>query len=940
MGWSLTLNTTMKKSLHIIFAFLLFVSLINTTAAQTIEVTGKVIDKESSSTLPGATVMLLHPKDSTFYKFGTSNNEGIFIIKGAESGDYLLQISFIGYNSYFKNLTLNTSNLDIGTLPLETKKELLKSVEIVEEMVPVIINGDTVEYNAAAFKTQPEANVSDLLKKLPGVEVEKDGTVKAQGEEVKKILIDGKEFFGNDTKLATENLPADMVKSVQIYDDQSDASKITGIDDGDRTKTINLKIKKDRKKGVFGNITAGGGSTANGTGSVEDETAMYNGKLNINKFTDKMQLSTLGMLNNTNEQGFSYRDYINFSGGASNAMKGGGGYRNANNNDLGVSVGGDANDGFTKTGAAGINLNYDLTPNINFSSSYFYNQSDKDIVSTTDRQYIADSNQYNSLQKDIENQLNRNHRVNLKWEQKIDSTQDLTIKTNLTYSDGNARNISTNENVSIENIFLNSSNNTTRSDGTDIGVDANLTYGKRFKKKGRSFVTNLSFGNYDNEKDYIIQSISTFQDLSNRTINQNQNEINKEIDYTAKVAITEPIAKQTYLELNYKRSNYNSDYIKDFYDVTVLDDEIFNPALSLNYDNSFVYDNFGLGVKFNSTKSNITISASLQKSDLNGEIVSNNFEVNKVEWNVLPKLKWNYRFTNTTRLKVDYKTSVQNPSITQLQPTVDNSDPLNLYQGNPNLATEYTHNARLRLMSFNRFSFTNVYAMINSTYTKNKITNTQYLDSNFVQTITPINVDYDYLVTGYLYFGTPIRPIKSKISIRGSSTYNKSFLYVNTLENNVNRYNNSIDFSIENRKKDIFDAKIGTKLSLNTTHYSVNKSLNQNYISNLYYAELLINISEKWTFSTEADYTTYNSDQFVDNPDIPIMKAYISKRFLKGNSGLLKLAIYDIFNQNIGINRTSESNYIQDQRITTLSRYVMLSFTYKLRRFGGKKKKK
>ena len=929
------------KNIILTLTFLLLGSVFSAASAQKIEVSGKVIDKTTSSTLPGATVMILHPKDSTFYKFGTTNTEGNFSIKGAESGDYLLQISFIGYNSYFKNLTLNSSTptLNLGTLPLETKKELLKSVEVVEEMVPVIINGDTVEYNAAAFKTQPEANVSDLLKKLPGVEVDKDGTVKAQGEEVKKVLIDGKEFFGNDTKLATENLPADMVKSVQVYDDQSDASKITGIDDGDRTKTINLKIKKDRKKGVFGNITAGGGSTANATGNIDDEKAIYNGKFNINKFTNKMQFSTLGMLNNNNEQGFSYRDYLNFAGGVSNA--GGGGFRNSSNNDLGVSIGGgNSNEGFTTTSAAGINLNYQLTPSINFSSSYFYNQSDKDILSTTDRQYIADSNQYNSFLKDVNNQLNRNHRINLKWEQKIDSTQDLTIKTNLTYSDGNIESLSNNENLSVENVFLNASNNTTRSDGTDLGIDANLTYGKRFKKKGRSFVTNLTFANSDNTKDYIVNSLSTYTNSITRAINQTQNETNKQLDYSGKITITEPLAKQTFLELSYKRSNFNNEYIKEFYDVNTSNNEIFNPLLSLNYDNSFIYDNFGLGAKINSAKSNITIGTSIQRSDLDGKIVANNFELKKIEWNVLPRLKWNYRFTNTTRLTLNYNSSVQNPSITQLQPTLDNSDPLNLYQGNTDLNNEYTHNARIRLMSFNRFSFTNIFAMINSTYTRNKITNSQFLDSNFVQTITPINVKYDYMLTGYLYYGTPIRPIKSKIGIRGSSTYNKSILFVNTLENKVNRYNNSIDFSIENRKKDIFDAKIGTKLSLNTTKYSVNKTLDQNYLSNLYYAELLINLSKTWTISTEADYTTYSSDQFINNPNIPIMKAYISKRFLKGNSGLLKLAVYDIFNQNVGINRNSQSNYIEDQRVTTLSRYVMLSFTYKVRRFGGKKRKK
>ena len=208
--------------------FFLFFGIGSSAFSQSVNVTGKVFDNKSSETMPGSTVMLLNPSDSSFYKFSTTNTEGIFSIKGAKAGKYLLQISFIGYDSYYKDLTLtdDKKKVDLGNLRLKTKQALLKTFEVVEEIVPVIINGDTVEFNSAAFKTQPEDNVAKLLKKLPGVEVDADGKIQAQGEEVKKVLIDGKEFFGDDTKTATENLPADMVKSVQVYDEFSDASKI------------------------------------------------------------------------------------------------------------------------------------------------------------------------------------------------------------------------------------------------------------------------------------------------------------------------------------------------------------------------------------------------------------------------------------------------------------------------------------------------------------------------------------------------------------------------------------------------------------------------------------------------------------------------------------------------------------------------------------------
>ncbi len=920
--------------------FFLFLLTFSSAFTQNISVKGKVIDNDNQETMPGATVMLLNPLDSSFYKFGVTNPSGDFTIKGAEIGKYILQISFIGYQSYYKEVLLKKeeSTLNLGNIKLNTKKELLESVEIVAEKIPVIINGDTVEFNANAFKTQPEANVADLLKKLPGVEVEKDGTVKAQGEEVKKVLIDGKEFFGDDTKLATENLPADMVQNVQIYDDFSDASKITGIDDGDRTKTINLKIKKDRKKGLFGNVTLGGGMTAIGTGDISTEEGLHDNKLNINKFKDNMQLSTLGMLNNVNQQGFSYRDYINFSGGVSNM----GGFRNSGNG--GVPLSNNPNDGFTTTKAGGINWNKNLSPTINFSSSYFYNEANKQIYGETNRQYITDSTDFNSLEKENQHEFNRNHRIKFKYEQKIDTTQDLKITSDFSYSEGNLYSYSTSSSIDIAGNFLNSSNNNNQSTGNDIAINGKLTYGKRFNKRGRSFVSNIKLGNSENEKKYYVESQNSFTDgfggTSSSSIKQLQNASNNQLNYSGKVSFTEPLGKRKYLELGVERSNYNNEYVKEFYDILGPNLESFNSNLSLAYNNSFVYHSYKFNTKFNTDKSNLTIGSTAQKSNLNGEIISNNFQVNRGQWNILPNIKWNYSFNKSSRFRFNYKTNAQEPSLEQLQPTIDNSNPLVLYQGNPNLNSEYRHNASMRIMSFNQYSFTNIYITINGTYTKNKITEAQSINSQFVQIITPINVPNDYLLSGYFYYGTPIRPIKSKINLSLNSSYNRSKLFVNLDENDVTRINNGVNFSIENRKKEIVDIRIGTNVNLNTTSYSLSSNLDQGYISTGYFSEFLVEFFKTWTFNTAIEFTLYSGDQFTDNPTIPLWKAYLSKRFLKGKSGMLKLAIYDILNQNIGIKRNSELNYIEDERITTLSRYVMLSFTYKINRFGGKPKKK
>ncbi|MDF1673050.1 MAG: outer membrane beta-barrel protein [Vicingaceae bacterium] len=934
-------NLNKKTSLLL---FVLFVGL--TAFTQTVNLKGKVVDNENQSTMPGATVMLLNPSDSTFYKFGITKSTGDFSIKGAETGSYILQVSFIGYASYYKDVTLTPENkeVDFGTIAIGTKKELIETFDVVAEMVPVIINGDTVEFNAGAFKTQPEDNVKDLLKQLPGVEVDKDGKVTAQGEEVRKVLVDGKNFFGDDTKLATENLPADMVKKVQVYDDYSELSKITGVDDGDRTKTINLKIKKDRKKGLFGNVIGGSGLTANDWSNIKDENGLYSGKFNINKFKDNRQISTLGMINNTNEQGFSYRDYINFAGGASNVMRNGGGFRNLNNTS-GVPLNNNPNDGFSATKAIGFNWNEQLSKNINLATSYFFNEIDKQLYRKTDRQYINDDqNNFNSFEQENQFELNRNHRINIKYDQDIDSTQDLIIKGDFSYSKGNINAKSINETNNANGDFLNSTNNNNQSTGIDFRGSGDLTYGKRFNKKGRSFVTQFSLGNSKNEKTYFVRSQNNFNDtignLFNLTTNQIQDENNKNLNYSGKVSFTEPLGKSKYLELSYLRRNNNYEYIKEFYDILGPNSEALNNQLSLDYDNVFVYDNYASNFKINTSKSNITIGAAAQRSNLEGKIKTTDFKLSRVQWNLLPSLKWKYSFTKSSRLTLNYNTNVNEPSLQQLQPTIDNSDPLNIYQGNPNLKTEYLHSGTLRFMSFNQFSFTNVFATLNASFTENKITNSQTLNNQFLQTTTPINVAKDLFLTGYFYFGTPVRAIKSKINIRLNSSYNKSILFINSTENNVDRITNGANFSIENRKKEKIDMSIGTSMTHTTTSYSLSNNLNQKYITNKLFADFLIDLKSDWTLSTEAEYTMYSGDQFVDNPDIPIWEASLSKRFLKGKSGLLKLSVYDIFNQNVGINRTNNLNYIEDERVTTLSRYVLLSFTYKIRRFGGKRKKK
>lgn len=284
-------------------AFLLLLFLVGTTALHAqISLEGQLVDPDNKG-LPFATVVLLQGQDSVIAHYGVSDDQGGFKIKGVQKGDYIFQVTALGFESYYKPLELST-NKDLGTVSIARKSEQLKAFEVAAERVPIAIKGDTVEYNAAAFQTRPNAAVEDLLRQLPGVEVDQNGNVKAQGEQVRKVLVDGKEFFGDDPKMATKNLPADAIDKVQVFDKKSEMAEFSGIDDGERNKTINLELKEDKKNGYFGKVTGGYGTDNR-----------YAGKFNVNRFSKNTQFSALGMGNNTNEQGFSFEDYIGLMGG-------------------------------------------------------------------------------------------------------------------------------------------------------------------------------------------------------------------------------------------------------------------------------------------------------------------------------------------------------------------------------------------------------------------------------------------------------------------------------------------------------------------------------------------------------------------------------------------------------------------------------------------------
>jgi len=889
-------------------------------SAQNSKVTGCIINNLGEP-MPYTTVVLLDAKDSVLKNFVSTDTLGNFIFESVEKGNCLLQVSQVGYNNLYFSLNIGTekNSYDIGKLQLKEKSIELKTVSIEAEQMPVVLKNDTVEYNAGSFKTQPDAVVEDLLKKLPGIQVEKDGTIKAQGQKVNKVLVDGKPFFGDDPKMATKNLPANAVDKVQLFDKKSEMAEFTGVDDGESEKTINIKLKEDKKKGFFGNVKGGIGTNER-----------FEGKFNLNRFNNKTQLSTIGQANNTNQQGFTFDDYLNMMGGIQNLM-------NSSNNieidGLGMPFGMGNPGGLNTSYAGGVNANYDISKKLEFNSSYFYNRSVNDTKSELYRKNFTSDNTYSTNENSTSLKINDNHKLNLAVKYKIDSLQNIKFKTDLSYFTATSLSSSNTYNYSGAGLLKNSSLANDKTKGLGMNVNSSFVYRRKFNKKGRSFVSEISFGKKQNNStenlDYIngISLTDSLGTWNSDTVFQRQNYDNGQLNYGAKFSYKEPIGKSKFMELIYSHSDLLKNAVKKYYDVfPVQNDESLNTQLSNLYNSRFYYDRVVLNLVFNSTNWNLTGGIGLQASQLIGSSSNSVYSVNRNFLNVLPSMFVHGKPGKGKRIDIFYQTNIKEPSVEQLQPVVNNSNPLNIFIGNPSLKAQYNHNTSIRYSSFNNFSFTTFFASLNVNVTNNSIVSSTSIDSFLVRSSTPINSGLSYSCSSNISFDGPVKLIRGKFKISNIESYSKVLTLINNTKGISDKWSHTVDLSIENKKKDNIDVSAGTKLTYSTIKYSLGN--NQNYLTNSYYSDVSVFIGKKWNAGTSGNYTVYPKGELLPRQEIFLCDAFVSMKFLKANKGLVKLSANNIFDQSTGIYQGGQGNYIEEQKINSLGRYFLLSLSW------------
>jgi hypothetical protein len=918
--------------------YLLLVSTLLTSAlwAQSGTVEGALKDTVNKQNLKAATVSVLEAGDSSLVTFGLSTDGGNFLIKNIPYGKYLLQVNFQSFEAKFVPFIVDAQNpqAKLGNVYLLPQANMLDSVVVSQS--PVRIKGDTVEYNAGSFKTKPNAVVEDVLKKLPGVQVNKDGTITAQGETVQRVLVDGKRFFGDDPKLATRNLPSEVIDKIQVFDAQSDQSAFTGFDDGTRQKTINITTKKDKRKGFFGKGMVGGGT--------QDR---FESSLSFNRFNGNQQLTFIGQANNVNRQGFSLQDILGvmnsggggFGGGARSGGGGGGRGGGALVQNL---LSGTNNNGITTIYAGGLNYRDVWSKKTEAYGSYFYNNSrvDRNQTSFTENLIKGDSSIFQTSLTDNVNK-NQVHRFNFNIETNFDSMNSLIIRPNVTYQNSRTDNETTTTSIRGQSKLLNSSTARSTSNSEGYNANADITFRHRFKKRGRTFSVNTQFGGNQNDRTgYNFSIVTTNPPLGGSRIDTiNQQNINNTLgrNFSSNLSYTEPIAKGILAEISYNYGyTFNNNDRKTFdFGKTSGQFDVVNTNLTNNFENTNISHRGSLGLRMQKQKYNGGISLGVQSATLESYNVTKDSTLSQKFINLFPSANFTYNFSRSKNLRFNYRGRTNQPSVTQLQPVVDNSNPLYIQEGNPGLAQEFNNSFNLNYSQFDVVTFRNFFVALNGSVTADKIVNSTIYTPAGGQIVRPINMGGVFNVAGFVNFGFPVKKLKGNINFGTNVTYAQDVSMVNNIKNYTRNTNTGLTVNFNTTKFENLDINISSTTNYNFVRYTLQPEQNANFFTQIFGLDLTHTSKKGLILGSEFDYT-YNggrTDGF--NQSIPLLNLSIGTQIFKNKSGELKLTVYDVLNQNQSIVRTVTDNTVRDVRTNILTRYASLTFTYNLRKFAG-----
>lgn len=879
---------------------------------------GKVVDSENLA-LTGATVVLLSAQDSSMMSFAISDNDGLFFLEDVEPGDYIVQITYVSFATLYKDIIIEAGKgkMELGSFTLEASNEVLQEVQVTAEHIPMGILGDTISYNASAFKTKPGATVEDLLKKLPGIDVQRDGSIKAMGEDVQNVLVDGKEFFGDDPKIATKNLEAEAVDKVELYDKKSEIAEFTGIEDGDEEKTLNLKLKEEYKNGGFGNVEIAGGTNSR-----------YDGKLNYNRFSPNMQAAAIISSNNINKQAFSFNEYIQFMGGIGNAISSNNGMFN-----FGEFGRNGASKGLSDNLSSGLNFNYDFSKKLELTSHYFFLNADRFLESSVTSNEFTDELDFNTENNSVSRTDNQNHRLSAKLKYRPNPFVEVLWK-NSFYGIMSDQ-VNDDNTTFSQNGLVTSSTSLDFLNNTDqLGYEGSLQLRGKFKKKGRNWINSIKYQNGTLTDESDLVSLYMFQSGANDRIDQFQQYDYHKNNLSVESAYTEPLGAKFYLGLKYAFNLDEESPEKKFFD-RVDTERILNESLSTDYVKTNTIHRGTISLKKNAKKVKLNTAVGIQQSEIVGQLEGeSNTLVNNYQ-HVLPSASVEWEINREKSFDLSYNTFISLPTLNQLAPLPDNSNPNFLVIGNPELNPEYAHNIRLGYSSFDQFYHKNFYINLNASIIEDRVINEISIDNNLIKYLRPINTDLYKRVRAHASYSAPFKPLKVKYHLNGSMTYADYVSNLNGLESSVTESNFNIDFFLENRNKDHVDIASGVRMDYNIRKYDVNPDFDQTFFNTSLYIDGIFYLGEDWTLTSTFDYISYSGEFFSESETYNLWSASIQKSFSE-NRFTVTLKAYDLLKQNIGLDRYGSVNSLREERFNTLTQYFMLGLKYKI----GKKKQK
>ena len=938
----------MKKLL--IWTVLLLTATLSTYAQNKIvTVSGRVIEAGTKEPVELAAVQLLSLPDSAQVAGMTTSTQGYFSLSKQKPGKYLLKVSFIGYVTKIipVQLTANVPAKKMGNIELATDAVMLQEAVVVAEAPQVTVVEDTLMYNSSAYRTPEGAMLEELVKKLPGAEIDDDGNVKINGKDLKKIMVDGKEFFGGDVKTGLKNLPVDMVDKLKTYDKKSDLARVTGIDDGEEETVLDLTVKKGMNQGWFGNADLGAGT--------KDR---YTGRMMLNRFVDKTQFSIIGSANNVNDQGFS---------------GGGGGPRWRSNN------------GLNATKMLGANF-ATQTNKLELGGSVRYNFQDADISSiNSSERFLQNGNSYsNSNNKNRNKGTNLNADFRMEW--KPDTLTNIIFRPNFSY--GRTNNASRSEsgtfnedpfnlivnpndylnfdNLSddpLKDIRVNATNSASLSKGKSLSGNATLQVNRKLNNRGRNLTFRGVFGYGDNDNDQYTQSETRYYQLLNHLggdsilyRNQYITTPTRNYNYTAQVTYSEPIAKATFLQFSYQFQYKYSKSDKTTFDLLDYPDWAIGGALPSGYE-SHVVDSLSknaeyryynhdasVGLRFIRPKYQLNVGMSFQpqNSTLSYKKGDYMIDTTRTVFNFAPNMDLRFRFSKVSQLRFTYRGRSNQPTMENLLPITDNSNPLNIRMGNPGLKPSFAHTMRLFYNTYNAEKQRGIMTHFSFTATQNSISNsTRYNEETGGLITRPENINGNWNAFGMFGFNTALKNKKYTINTFTNVNYqnNVAFLYNQDTKNNDR--NTSTGLTLGERvtgsyRNDWFEFSLNGSINYTAERNKLRPKNNQEPYTYSYGASTNITMPWKMTLATNiANQSRRGYRDSSMNRDELIWNAQLAQSLLKG-AATVSFEVYDILRQQSNISRSLSADMRSVSEYNGINSYCMVHFIYRLNIFGSK----